>query len=248
MGAQNESGRYMCIRDRVCGHHVLHTGAVTNLGSVDSAGRSPLISRPPHFLPVPPGGQMRHDLWDHNDVLHELQLWDLDCLLHDLHLENLHDQHNKDIDHLINDLQLVTLQSLLNSLDHGDLPLRHDRDVDDLDDELQLRNLRERVRPLQLFSFCLHDSPRRRLNELSPTKCPSIADLTNYQPTKCPSVPSSCAQQSVGTRCNSTLLAKETWREQYFSAMENFSVDGDDVPVWELTPLNWGCLRALGTR
>ena len=88
--------------------------------------------------------------------------------LNDLHLWNLHDQHNRDIDHLINELQLGDLYSLLTSLDHGDLPLRHDRDVDDLDDELQLWNLTERVRPLQLyFFFPLHGAPRRRLDEVS---------------------------------------------------------------------------------
>ena len=65
------------------------------------------------------------------------QLWDLNCLYHDLHLWNLHDQHSRDITHLISESQLGNLHGLLNIPVHVDLSQRLDRDVNDLVDDLQ---------------------------------------------------------------------------------------------------------------
>ena len=84
----------------------------------------------------------RPDLWDRNDFLREQRLWHLNCLRHDLHPWDLHDQHNRDIDHLIiSVLQLGNLDGLLNHPVHVGLSLRHDRDVDDIFGELQRWNI-----------------------------------------------------------------------------------------------------------
>ena len=88
----------------------------------------------------------------------------------------------------------------------------------------------------------------------------SLAALMDCHHTWSPSsIPSSIAQQSVGTGCHSTLTYNLVL-VSHFKAMENFSIDGDDVPsgssTWrswssnqaEKMPLKWGHLRSLGNR
>ena len=58
---------------------------------------------------VPPAFGVAHnrhandseDLWEHNEVLNELELWEHDCLLHSLHLRNPHEPHSRDVEHLV---------------------------------------------------------------------------------------------------------------------------------------------------
>ena len=71
------------------------------------------------------------------DFLNDPKPWDFNCLRHDLYLWNLHDQHNRDIDHTVSVLLLDVLYGLLNPSVHADLLLRHDKNANHFVDELQ---------------------------------------------------------------------------------------------------------------
>ena len=88
-------------------------------------------------------------LRNHTDFLDERQLWDLGCLRYDLLMWNLHDQHNRDIDHVNSVLQLGNLYGLPNLPVHAALSLRHDKDVHDLVGELQHWDLKGFLNNLQ---------------------------------------------------------------------------------------------------
>ena len=73
---------------------------------------------PPQTLRGLSGSELSGSLKFQRSVQQSGPLWALNCLLHDLYPWDLHNRHNRDIDHLINNtLRLWSLHGLLNSRD-----------------------------------------------------------------------------------------------------------------------------------